>query len=209
MLFRKFTRLFLERSPWLKSFPNWIDSSIMRQQLLLLLEELNTPELCLILEANADGSYSWKRFGKPSRTQNSKDQDSIEEAVANIYLAHLAQMYHSPATYDARLVLCPKLFMDYMDNPEKRASGLKDIIEKANVVFLEPGKWQNRSKVLKWQASLAVWRKHGKQFEPILTQAAENPHSTLNVPPEYSEKGQPPAYSQQTISTEKFMYLEQ
>lgn len=178
----------------------------MRQQLLLLLEELNTPELCLLLEANADGSYSWKRFGKLPRMQPSSGQDLIEEAVANIYLAHLAQMYHSPATHDARLVLCPKLFVDYMDNPEKRTSGLKDIIEKANVVFLEPGKWQNRSKVLKWQASLAVWRKHGKHFEPVLTQAAENPHSTLNAPPAYAEKGQPPAYSQETMSMEKIMY---
>jgi hypothetical protein len=180
----------------------------MRQQLLLLLEELKTPDLCLILEADADGSYSWKRFGKPSKMQNSEDQDVIEAAVVNIYLAHLAQMYHSLVAHDARLVLCPKPFIDYMDNPERRTSGLKEIVERAHVVSLEPGAWQNRSKVLKWQASLAVWRKHGKQFEPISTQA-EYLHSNLNVPPAYSEKGQPPAYSQKSISTEKFIYLGQ
>lgn len=94
-----------------------------------------------------------------------------------------------------------------MDNPENRTSGLKEIIKRANVVFLEPGVWQNRGKVLKWQASLAVWRKHGKQFEPISTQAVEYLHSNLNLPPAYSEKGQPPAYSKERISTEKFMYL--
>ncbi|KAL7917352.1 hypothetical protein ACQKWADRAFT_45122 [Trichoderma austrokoningii] len=196
MLFRKFTRLFLERSPWLRNYPNWIDPSIMRQQLLLLLEELKTPELCLILEANADGSYSWKRFGKSSQTQNSGDQVLIEEAVVNIYLAHLAQMYHSLATRDACPILCPKPFIDYMDNPESRTSDLKEIIRRVNVVFLEPGVWQNRTKVLKWQASLAVWRKHGKQFEQISTQAAEYLHSNFNAPPAYSEKDRPPAYLQ-------------
>ncbi|KAL7904522.1 hypothetical protein GGI35DRAFT_463091 [Trichoderma velutinum] len=77
MFCRKFTRLCLELSPWLKSYPKWIDSSIMRQQLLLLLEELRTPEPCLILEADNDGSYSWKRFGKPPRTHNSTATSAI------------------------------------------------------------------------------------------------------------------------------------
>lgn len=167
----------------------------MRKQLLLLLSELKTPELCLILETNPDNSYSWKRFGKPSKTQKSKHRTSVEETVVHIYLAYLTQMCQSKVftaggslvARDARHVLCPKAFLDYLEHPKSRTMSLEKIIGTANVVCLEPGIWQNRGKVLKWQAHLAVWRKHGKRFEPISTQVVEHLPDYSNLPPAYSE----------------------
>lgn len=200
-------QFFLKRSPWLKSYPNWIDSSIMRLQLLQLLNELKTPELYLILEANTNNSYSWKRFGKPSKTQNSKQYPKyiIEEAVVNIYLAYLAQMcqdnvFTADGTLmarDVRYVLCPKALLDYIENSQSHTICLREVLKTADVVRLTPGAWQNRGKVLQWQASLAVWRKQGKQFEPMLVQAVEHPpqdDSETDQLPAYSKNCQPPAY---------------
>lgn len=163
----------------------------MRQQLLLLSKELIIPELYLILEADINGSYLWKRFRKPPKTQDFKyySRYTIEEAVVNIYFAHLTQMCQSKVfTAGGSLVLCPKAFLDYMDNPK---TTLEEVIKTADVVCLKPGAWQNWGKVLKWQACLAVWRKHGKKFEPMLIQAVEH------LPPVYSETDQLPAYSEQ------------
>lgn len=174
----------------------------MREQLLLLLDKLKTPEFYLILEANANG-YLWKRFKKPSKKQNPENysRHMIEEAVVNIYLAYLAQMCQSKVftadqklvTYNARRVLCPEAFLDYMKNPKRRT--LSEIIKTVNIVCLEPGIWQNRGKVLKWQASLAVSRKQGKQFEPVWIQTIEHQHYNSNLPPAYFEVDQLPAYS--------------
>lgn len=179
----------------------------MREQLLVLLRELKTPELYLVLETNADSSYSWKRFGKPSKIQNLKHHSSIEEAVVNIYLAYLAQMCQSKVfstdgslvAYNARYVLCPKAFLSYIKHPKRRTVSLEIIIKTANVVCLKPGIWQNHGKVIEWQARLAVWRKHGKQFEPILTQEVEHLQSTFNLPPAYSKTDQLPAYSEKAL----------
>jgi hypothetical protein len=130
----------------------------------------------------------------------------IEEAVVNIYLAYLTQMCQSKiftaggtlVTRNARRVLCPKAFLEYIDNPKSRTICLAEIIKTADVVCLEPGLWQNRGKVLKWQAGLAVWRKHGKQFEPMSTLAIEHQHNNLCRPPAHSETDQLPAYSEES-----------
>lgn len=123
----------------------------------------------------------------------------IEEAIVNIYLAHLTQMCQSTVftadykfiAYNNRRVLCPKPFLDYINNPNSYTIHLAEIIKTADIVCLEPGVWQNLGKVLKWQASLAVCRKHKTQLEPILM------HSNPNLPPAYSEKVQPPVYSEE------------
>lgn len=174
----------------------------MREQLLLLLENFKTPELYLILEHNVGGSYSWKRFKQPAKRQNFKTSSRYinEKTVVNIYLAYLAQMCQSKVytidrrlvTQNARRVLCPKAFLDYIKNPEHYT--LAEIIKTVKVVHLEPGAWQNRGQVLKWQAGLAVSRKRGKQFEPILLQTVEH-HYNASLPPAYLEADQLPAYS--------------
>jgi hypothetical protein len=176
----------------------------MQEQLLVLLRELKTPELCLILEHNAHGSYSWKYFGKPSKMHNLKHHSNVEEAVVNNYLAYLAQMCQSKVfsadgnlvAYNARYVLCPEAFLSYIKHPKKHTISLEKIIESADVVCLKPGIWQNHGKVIEWQARLAVWRKHGRQFEPIVTQEDEHCPSKFNPPPAYSKTDQFSAYAE-------------
>jgi hypothetical protein len=176
----------------------------MQEQLLVLLQELKTPELCLILEPNAHSSYSWKRFGKPSNTHKLRHHSSIEEAVVNIYLAYLSQMCQdkvfsadgSLVAYNTRYVLCPQAFLSYIKHPKRHTVSLEKIIKSADVVCLKPGIWQNYGKVIEWQARLAVWRKHGRQFEPILTQEIEPLLNKVNPPPAYLKTDQPPAYSE-------------
>lgn len=118
----------------------------MREQLLLLLEKLKAPELYLILEHIADGSYSWKRFKQPAQRQSSQTSSRYmnEEAVVNIYLAYLAQMCQSKVytidrklvTQNARRVLCPKAFLDYIKNPEHYTVATEKSVRFVNVKFL-------------------------------------------------------------------------
>lgn len=144
----------------------------MREELEELLHEQQYPGLYFVLEMDVNtqeaetdaeetlGTVEWTCFrdGGPFR-------GSIDEAVANLYLAHLAQwcqigLYAPEKTVVGRLkVLDPREFVEYLRDKRRQASGLAKTIRNADTVDLQTGEWRNRREVILWQASLAVWRK--------------------------------------------------
>ncbi|KAJ6781319.1 hypothetical protein PWT90_10807 [Aphanocladium album] len=155
-------RLSIDRSPYLAERSlalEWPNIEDLRDQLLCLLESKPTPDLCLLLTKNSNDDYDWTLFRKYFFTLKLRRRRSIEAVVVNTYLSHLAQLYHE-APHGKFMVLDPKDLVDYMhkghrDNPER---DLAYILKNASEVPLAPGEWQDRCAVLKWRASLAVWR---------------------------------------------------
>lgn len=188
----------LRKSPWLENYPVWVDATTMGEQLLLLLNNLQVecPQAVqglpyLVLTRCEDGSYRWLCFRKFCRTQSHLwPIDQIERAVVHIYLAHASQMSQDEIhdingnlfPLESRYILCPERLLNYIEGPKIAGKELKDAIEEAmlpiNLVRPADGDYRYRREVLKWQTSLAVWRKHGEKHI----------EGYLDLPPPYSEK---------------------
>ena len=192
------TRRCIDRNPYLADRRiHWPDIETLRYQLLNLLERNSIPDLCLLLTKGADGSYDWKSFRSNRRTKifSTKKPNFrlIERVVINIYLSHIAQLCCEAVAPDSILVLDPEVFIAHTQNRRRGAGqgGLATIINTAREVRLVPGNWQNRCAVLKWRASLAVWRK--KRQDESLTAHSSVPPLSDDPPPAYGSL--PPAYS--------------
>ncbi len=175
---RRIARRWLEREPGLQGYPAWVRAEIVREKLLELLDDLQHPELFLVLETvgkdpeKTASNVEWKHFRSGtrmwSRFQKATFRGTIEDGVANLYLAHLAQWCQghvraadgSIVAPNDRAVLDPGLFVEYLENEERRAIDLIKIIELGETTILQPGEWRNRREILKWQASLALrWKR--------------------------------------------------
>ena len=192
------TRRCIDRNPYLADRRiDWPDIETLRYQLLKLLESNSVPGLCLLLTKDVDGSYNWKSFRSNRHTKifSTKKPNCrlIEGVVINIYLSHIAQLCCEAVASDSILVLDPGVFVAHTQNRRRRASqgGLATAIKAAREVRLVPGSWQNRCAVLKWRASLAVWRK--KREDESLTAYSSVPPLSDDAPPAYDSL--PPAYS--------------
>lgn len=170
----------------------------MGEQLLSLLNTLQVEctqaaqELPYMVLTKCDnGSLRWLCFRKLCSTQfYNWPMEQIERAVVHIYLAHASQMCQDRMhdtngellPLENRYILCPETLLNYIEGPKIAGKGLKDIIEDAmlpvNLVKPVDGDYRYRREVLKWQTSLAVWRKHGEKHI----------ESHLDLPPPYSEK---------------------
>lgn len=145
----------------------------------------------------ADGSYDWKSFRSNRHTKVFSTKKTnyrlIERVVINIYLSHIAQLCCEAVAPDSILVLDPGVFIAHTPNRRRHAGqgSLATIINTAREVQLAPGNWQNRCAVLKWRASLAVWRKK-RQVESLTADSSVPPLSD-DAPPAYDSL--PPAYT--------------
>lgn len=142
----------------------WVPAETVRERLRELLEDLRVPELYLILETAADDCVEWKCF----RT-GGLFQGTIEDGIASLYLAHLAQWSQADVFTAAgvavaridRLVLDPQPFVDYLEN---KRTDLKNIIDFGEAIVLDPRQswkedWRNRREIIKWQNNLVSWFK--------------------------------------------------
>ncbi|TQV94885.1 hypothetical protein IF1G_06896 [Cordyceps javanica] len=188
------TRRCIDRSPYLAERSlDWPEISDLRSRLLCLLERKSMPELCLLLAKTSNGAYDWtpfraSRHAKFFSALKLLDKRSREAVVINIYLSHLAQLCHEAVPDGEFLVLDPEELVAYR-RTRQRVDPNRDlacVLKTMPVVPLVPGKWQDGCAVLKWRASLAVWRKHDTKHE--LLKGAEDP------PPMYSTGPPPPAY---------------
>lgn len=187
----------IDRNPYLADrCIEWPDIETLRSQLSKLLESKVTPELCLLLTASVDGSFDWRSFrSSHSRWIFAKKPNCriIEGVVTNIYLSHIAQLCCEAVAGDNIRVLDPGEFVQYIQNRKRYAGerNLATIIDTAREVRLAPGSWQNRCAVLRWRASLAVWRKK-REDDPFTAHGSRQPQS-YGPPPSYDCL--PPAYA--------------
>lgn len=172
----------------------------MWECLLSLLSDMKDPEMFLFLETSANGSQ-WKRLREtpnkhkkgtlagPERTQR------VEEAIVDIYFAHLSQWCQPhmqggldlPAFREQHLVRCPKALLEHLNSPAFHILGLRGTLCVIPQVQLQPGNWQNRPGVLRWQPSFAVWRKRGCWSATLGLQGTVSgvADSASDLPPDY------------------------
>lgn len=169
----------------------------MVECLLALLGGMKHPEIFFFLEMT-DRGPQWKRFRQPPKTYrrvvtDGSERNRVEEAILDIYLAHLSQWCQPQAQSDDNMeragqpliVPCPQTLLEYVSRPS--SPRLETALRTVRRVSLRPGRWQDRPGVLKWQASFAAWRKRGCRGSATLHRAVPGDGILSELPPPYND----------------------
>lgn len=120
---RHVARGWLGRHASLQGYPIRVPAEIVRERLLELVVDLQSPELFLALETDSDSFVEWTCFRTGVPVGFHGTVCTIEDGIATLHLAHLAQWWQKDVyVIDGRAIppsnrfaLDLQPFVDYLD----------------------------------------------------------------------------------------------